>query len=180
MNLEKEMWKPIQGYEGLYEISNLGRIKSLERCVENNGGKQIIKEKILKTHPNQYRNNYCQVSLCKDGIVKKHQVHRLVAQAFIKNPNNLPQINHKDENPTNNEVSNLEWCTAKYNSNYGNHNINVSKSRSKKVSQYDMEGNFIKSFKNTVEAGRYLNKSSGSIRACRCGKLKTAYGYIWK
>lgn len=113
--MKKEIWKDIPGYEGLYKVSNLGNVKSLKR----NGIKGII----LKGEKDEF--DYKRVTLCKKNKTKKYKVHRLVAQAFIPNPNNLPQINHKDENSKNNNVENLEWCTAKYNSNYGNHNEKI-------------------------------------------------------
>ena len=105
--MEKEIWKDIDGYEGLYQVSNLGRVKSLHHN----------KEKILKGSYNS--KGYYFVKLCKNGISKSIFVHRLVAQEFIPNPDNLPIVNHKDENPRNNNVDNLEWCTQKYNANYG-------------------------------------------------------------
>ena len=108
-----EEWRSIPGYEGLYEVSSYGRVKSLERYKSNNGGIQLIKERILK--PNNTKKGYLTVQIRN----KKFKVHRLVALTFIPNPENLPQVNHKDEDKTNNNVDNLEWCDAKYNSNYG-------------------------------------------------------------
>lgn len=104
--MNNEIWKDIEGYEGLYQISNKGRVKSFH------GKGRIMK---LGTHPLGYK----LATLTKDGEQNTKQVHRLVAQAFIPNPENLPVINHKDENPSNNNVKNLEWCTQKYNLNYG-------------------------------------------------------------
>lgn len=117
----KEEWKNIIGFENLYQISSLGRVKSL-----GNGKTWKKKEKIIKQVIN--KDNYCYIMLYKEGKRKNYKVHRLVAQAFLPNPQNLPQVNHKDENPSNNCVDNLEWCTAKYNCNYGNHKENLSKS----------------------------------------------------
>lgn len=108
-----EKWKPIPGYDGLYEVSSYGRVRSLERYKSNNGGLQLIKEKILKPH--NTKKGYLTVQLCN----KIFTVHRLVAEAFIPNTDNLPMINHRDEDKTNNVADNLEWCDAKYNSNYG-------------------------------------------------------------
>ena len=108
----EEIWKPIEGYEGLYEVSSYGRIKSLERYRSNNGGIQLIKERIMK--PLDY-NGYKNVLLWKNGSKKKEYVHRLVAKAFLSNPDNLKEVNHKDENPSNNMVENLEWCSHRYN-----------------------------------------------------------------
>ena len=116
-----EIYKDIQGYEG-YQVSNHGNIKSL-------GNGKSRKEKILK--PVNTTKCYLQVELSKQGKRKKYLVHRLVAQAFIDNPNNLPQVNHKDEDKTNNHVTNLEWCDALYNNNYGTHNQRSAASRKK-------------------------------------------------
>ena len=125
----EEIWIDIKDYEGLYQVSNFGRIKSLPRH-------KIKTDKILKTCKNIW--GYLYVSLCKDAIVKKYKVHRLVAECFLPNPDNLPQVNHKDECKTNNFVfinndgtvdldkSNLEWCTPSYNVNYGTRNKRVS------------------------------------------------------
>lgn len=118
-DLEGEKWKEINGYEGLYQVSNLGRIKSLTKTVTCGKGTTIIEEKILK-----FRNcdGYNRVHLMKDKKETNIYVHRLVAQAFIPNNNNYPIVNHKDEDKTNNKVENLEWCTYKYNVNYGTAN----------------------------------------------------------
>ena len=105
----KEEWRDIIGYEGLYQVSNLGRVKSF--LYYNGTNERIIK-------PIQLKNGYYNISLSKNKINKKEYIHRLVAKAFIPNPNNYPIINHKDENPSNNCVNNLEWCTQKYNMNY--------------------------------------------------------------
>lgn len=105
----EEIWKDIKGYEGKYQVSNLGRIKVLNY-------KRSGQEHIMATKNNK---GYCEIRLAKDGKRKDFIVHRLVAQAFIPNPNNLPQVNHIDENKTNNCVNNLEWCTQAYNNSYG-------------------------------------------------------------
>ena len=116
----KELWKNIKGYEGLYQISNLGNVKSLSRKVQftNSHGTavRITKTKILK--PGK-QGLYLGVVLRKDGIGKSYYIHRLLAEHFIPNPNNLPEVNHKDENKFNNDLNNLEWCTHQYNSSYG-------------------------------------------------------------
>lgn len=112
-----EEWKSIPGYEGLYEVSSYGRVKSLNRYVKvKSKSYRLQKGKMLSPIKNKY--GYLQVFLCCNGKYKIISVHRLVAQAFIPNPDNLPIINHKDEDKTNNRVENLEWCNAKYNSNY--------------------------------------------------------------
>ena len=109
----KEIWRDIKNYENLYQISNYGKVKSKEKYA----GHSLRKEKILKQYID--KDGYIKVILCKNNKTHFLSVHRLIAEAFIPNPDNLPQINHKDENKKNNKLSNLEWCTCKYNINYG-------------------------------------------------------------
>ena len=116
--MTKEIWKDIQGYEGLYQISNLGRIKSLERMIiTSNNITKKISEKILK--PCLRKNGYYSIVLQKNNKSKYYTIHRLVAKEFIPNPNNLPQVNHKDGNKLNNNINNLEWCTNSDNTQHG-------------------------------------------------------------
>ena len=157
-----EVYKQIIGYEGLYEVSNLGNVKSLNYL-------HTGQEKLLS--PAFDKDGYLLVVLSKNGEKKTCKVHRLVAQAFLPNPNNYPEINHKDENKLNNSVNNLEWCTAQYNHDY---------SLSKQVEQYDLSGNYIATWKSTVEIQRQLGFDQSSISKCCLGKLKTSHGYIWK
>ena len=112
-----EEWKNVIGYEGLYEVSNKGNVRNVRRNT------------LLRLTKTNY--GYIQVSLYKNGIRTGLKVHRLVAEVFIPNPDNLPQINHKDEDKTNNNVTNLEWCTAKYNNNYGHRTENAINTRVK-------------------------------------------------
>lgn len=172
----EEIWKDIKGYEGLYQVSNLGRVKSL-----GNG-----KEKIRKT--NISSNGYLSLILVKNKKGKNFSVHRLVAEAFIDNPDNLPCVNHKDENKLNNCVDNLEWCTKQYNSTWGS----VLKRRgsklkgrknewlSKHIMQYDLQGNFIKEWESQNDIERQLKIRQSSISQCCSGKRNKAGGYIWK
>ena len=152
----KEEWRGIEGYEGLYMVSNFGRIVSFQGC----------NPKIMKlgmTHK-----GYQCVGLQKDKQHKTCVVHRLVAKAFIPNPDNLPQINHKDECKTNNRVDNLEWCTAKYNNNYGTY-IERQRNfqpRNTPVLMFDLNGNFEKEFISAREAAREMNTSHALI--CHC------------
>ena len=164
--MKKEYWKPVVGYEGHYQVSNFGSVKSIKF------GKEII----LKQHIN--KGGYYYVCLLKNGKHKNYYVHRLVAQAFIPNPYKLPQVNHKDENKTNNNVDNLEWCTNEYNHNYGTINERISQSQSKPVLQYDLNGNLIKEWKSINECGRN-GFNQGDICKCCNGKRKTAKGFIW-
>lgn len=110
----KEVWKDIPGYEGMYQISNLGRVKSLGSTIREGWN---LKEKILKL--TKEPKGYLKVGLRKNGKIKTVRVHRLVAESFVANPENLPEVNHKDENKENNLADNLEWCTTKYNAGYG-------------------------------------------------------------
>lgn len=165
-----ELWKPIIDFPG-YEVSNLGRVKSLEKWIENNGGKQHCNERLLVIDINKHRRNYCQVHLRKDGKTFTKKVHQLVAEAFVPNPNDLPQINHKDCNPLNNTVDNLEWCDQQYNNDY---------SVSKKVYQYDKDGTFINSFVSTVKAANSVGADASNISRCCNGIIKTVKGYVWK
>ena len=166
----EEAWKDIEGYEGLYQISNLGNVKSLNY-------NKTKKEKILKPFINS--DGYLLVKLCKNKTIKCLSVHSLVAKSFIENPNNYPCINHKDECKTNNVVSNLEWCTNKYNINYGTGNERRAESRSKKVYQYTKEGELIAVWKSTNECGRN-GYNQCSVSKCCSGNLKTHKGYIWR
>lgn len=115
-----EAWKDIKGYEGLYQISNIGRVKSLSR-IDSRGNKR--NEKILKISKNN--SGYYFVGLCKNGKVKQYLIHRLVAEAFVRNPYNYSEVNHKDEDKQNNIADNLEWCTHEYNCKYGTRNKRV-------------------------------------------------------
>ncbi len=174
---KKEIWKDIKGYEGLYQISNLGRVKSIKRVVARGTNYKPIKERVLKAGNNK---GYAYVILCKYGKKKTVQVHRLVAYAFIPNPNNLPCINHKDENPLNNIVSNLEWCTHSYNNSYNELRVKAAISKRIPVLQYSKEGVFIREWSYSKEAEKELGISHRTIDACCKGKLKTSGGYIWK
>ena len=166
-----ENWKSIYGYEGLYEVSDQGRVKSLNY---NHTGI----EKILKLCNNSH--GYLQVNLCKDGHTKRTSVHRLVAEAFILNPNNLKTVNHKDEVKTNNVASNLEWMSQKDNNNYGTRNKRAGESLSKQVQMFDKTSELIATFPSTMEAERITGIYQSSISQCCNGKLKSAGGYIWR
>ena len=163
-----EEWRDIKGYEGLYQVSNLGRVKSLN-CRGHKGCIGILT-------PRLDGKGYEMVALYKEGKARNTKVHRLVAQAFIPNPNNYPQVNHKDENKTNNNVKNLEWCTNEYNHNYGTRNERVGKLLSKKVICITTG----EIFNSMREACRKYNIHTGSMTECCQGKRKTAGGYKWE
>ena len=156
-----EIWKDIQNYEGSYQVSNYGRVKSLSR-VDSRGNKR--NEKILKGRKN--RQGYYDVALCKNGKRKYCRINRLVAEAFIPNPNNYPITNHKDENPSNNHVDNLEWCTNEYNSNYGKRN---EKTKKKVLCITTGE-----EFDSETEASLKTNTQVAHISKCCKGKRKSA------
>jgi len=167
----EEYWKPVEGYEGLYEVSNEGRVRSLNY---NKTGET----KILR--PLMIGGGYLQVQLWKDGKVKMLLVHRLVAITFIPNPDNLPQVNHKNEDKTDNRVVNLEWTTAIENSNYGTRNRRISEALSKPVLQFSKIGRFIQEWSSANEVERVLGFQHSHIAECCNEKLKSYKGYIWK
>lgn len=171
-----EIWKEIEGYEGLYEVSNLGRVKSL-------GNNKSRKEKVLK--PGNNGRGYIQVYLHKNGQKEKLFVHRLVAQAFIPNTQNLPEVNHKDEDKTNNCVDNLEWVSSRENTNYGTRNLRVAEKLtngicSKPVLQFALDGTFVCEWPSLSEIWRQLKFNLGNICQCCLGNRKSAHGFIWK
>lgn len=179
-----EKWKDVPGYEGLYQVSDFGRVKSLDRIdTENHFRKgQIMKQKYLR--------GYARVALRNGKHQKEYQVHRLVAIAFIPNPKNLPQVNHKDCNPGNNQVENLEWCDAKYNINYGDRNKKTAvRLRDRKrpynwkaVNCFSLSGEFLKRYESVEKAAAETKAQANAISAC-CKKRKyyyTAGGYKWE
>lgn len=182
----EEIWKNIKGYEGLYQVSNLGRVKSLDRYMNNKHGTKTLKKGRILINSLVKRTGYLRVSLSKNGKFISKSIHQLVATAFIPNPNYYDQINHKDENKANNCINNLEWCDSKYNNNYGNHSLKISLTRkknqkgSKKVYQYDLDNNFIKVWDSTREVARIFNINNCAISRCCRGKQKTSCGFVWK
>lgn len=173
----KEIWKDIAGYEGKYQVSNLGRIRSLDRIVYNQGRHYFQNGKILKA--GSQKSGYLFVTLYKAGKRKEYLVHRLVAQAFIPNPNGLSQVNHKDEDVTNNKVENLEWCTAKYNCNYGTRNEKIAKKAGKKVIQLTLDWQAVHVWSSAHECAR-AGFNFGSVCACCRGERNMHKGYRWK
>ena len=180
--MSKEHWKPVPEYEGLYEVSNSGQVRSVYRY------KTILKPMISNA-------GYERVDLFKDRKRKQFSVHRLVALAFIENPEGKPFVNHKDENKLNNEASNLEWVTHSENCNYGTaiarrithrdysktrintvHQIEVC---SKPIAQYSLDGKFIRTWKSTSECCREMGWTISNVSRAAKGKNKTAYGFIF-
>lgn len=163
-----EEWRPVVGYEGLYEISNLGRVKSL--CAGRNGNEIMIRKLVPD------KDGYLTVCLKKRRKTSCFKVHRLVAQAFIQNIKNLPQINHKDENRQNNTVQNLEWCDCKYNNNYG---TKPSKSF-KPINKLAEDGTIIKSYSSVNDAAKDNDLEPSLISPVLTGRRKHAGGYRWE
>ena len=181
--MDKEEWRDIAGYEGLYQVSNMGRVKSLERTVtRKNGRKLSVKEWILK--PETIHNGYLRVALEDSGKRKRFLIHRLVCEAFLENPKNKPEVNHINEDKSDNRACNLEWVTKEENINHGTRNARVgkavSKALSKPVGQYTRDGKLIKVWQSTKEVERQLGFANGNISKVARGELKTAYGYVWK
>lgn len=181
--MNKEIWKDIKNYEKLYQVSNYGRVRSKTHIRKNGKNENNIclsKGKILSSGKDS--NGYMIVVFSKNGKTKSYRVHRLVAQAFIPNINNYRCVNHKDENKQNNNVENLEWCSHKYNNNYGTKPNRISIANSKSVNQYDKDGNFIKKWNSMKEVSRYLKIARADVNISKCckNKSKTAYGYIWR
>lgn len=166
----KEVWKDIEGYEGKYQVSNFGNVMSLNY---NHTGKK----RLMKLRKNRY--GYLEVHLYKDGKVKWYKVHRLVAQAFLANPNNLSQVNHKDQNKENNIVSNLEFCSPEYNVNYGDRNERASEKQCKPIFGVDKVSGLIVEYKSAKEAGKVLGINPANITACCKGKRKSAGNFYW-
>ena len=170
-----EIWRDIKNYEGLYQVSNLGRVKSLKRVIIHSNGKNCFyKEKILK--PVKTKNSYLVICLHKKGKQKRFYIHKLVGESFIVNPNNYPCINHKDENKENNNVNNLEWCTYEYNNTYGTRLERYSTSKS--IPIYCLETNKI--YKSAKECAKELNLSRGNIVNVLKGRQKQAKGYTFR
>ena len=183
----KEIWADVPGYEGLYQISSLGRVKSLDR-ISNDG--KTRHGRIISTKENN--RGYVQVHLYRDGFCRMKLLHRLVAEAFIQNPDNLPQVNHIDEDKSNNSAINLEWCTNLYNRRYGTgyqrsvdgHDYKkISETNKKPVIQYDMDMVEIKRWPSILEAVKSFGKDgrfSSFISAVCKGKRNQAYGFKWR
>ena len=174
-----ELWKDVKDYEGLYQVSTLGRVRSLDKYIDaknRNVDKVLRRGKILK--PAYNKCGYLRVSLYKNGKRTSFYVHRLVAKAFIPNPDNLPLVNHKDEVKDNNYPYNLEWCTDEYNQHYGTAIKRRAEKHSKKVYQYDLKGNLIKEWSNAYEVGRN-GFTRSHVAKCCLGKQKTHKGFIW-
>ena len=182
---EVEEWRSVKGYEGYYEVSNRGFVRRLERIVERSDGKPYSVTMCLLNRINN-ADGYFTVGLTNGEVRKTHLVHRLVAEAFIPNPENLPQVNHKDEDKHNNSVSNLEWCTLIYNMNYGTRNERMAKAKTNGSTSIPViatdENGSEKVFPSMMEASRQLNIDVSNL--CNLlkgrGESKRCGGYAWR
>lgn len=193
-----EKWKPINGYEGLYMVSNRGRVRSIDRNVHRKRGTtKMLHGRIIRQQ--KRTNGYFFVTLSKQGKLKSLDVHRLVAMAFVEGQNDGLVVNHKDENKHNNNASNLEWVTLKQNANYGtaiarrvaNSNFKGKNNpmygkrggdnpNSVPILQFNKDGVLIAEWSSAAEAGKILKINPSSIRRCVNGYLQTSGGYMWK
>ena len=184
----REEWKDIEGYEGMYQVSNKGNVKSLERKVwDSRGYYRTVTEKILKT--GESGRGYLIVVLCKNGKMKTCKVHRLVAEAFLENPQGLPEVNHLSEDKTDNSLENLEWVSHKYNCSYGTRIKRIAEANSKALTNHpklsksviaiSKVSGLITEFKSIHEAERVLGINNSNIAACLKGKRKSAGGFYW-
>lgn len=164
-----EIWKDVDGYDGLYQVSNIGNVRSL-----NYRGTGLVRNLVPKV-------NNCG-RLWVDLRGKPLLVHRLVAKAFIPNPNEYPQINHKDENPKNNVVENLEWCTGEYNRSVysAKKSRGRPKVRHKPINQFGADGELVKRWNDSRTIANETGMRQSSITQCCDGKRKTAYGFKWQ
>lgn len=186
-SIPHEVWKDVVGYEGSYEISSFGRVRTISRFVPAcHKSRQFIQGRIIC--PNRFPKGYLGCTLYKNGSQKLRYIHRLVAEAFIPNPQNLPQVNHKDENKSNNRVDNLEWCTQEYNTNYGTctqriSNVHKALQKGRRVVQIDKcSQTIIATYPNSAIAMEQTGIDASAInKVClNRPKFKTAGGYIWR
>lgn len=183
----EEVWKDVVGYEGLYQVSNIGNVRSLSRKRYTGG---VLKERVLRKRPAVTRkgNKYYRVALFKNGKRANLSIHRLVAEAFIQNTENKPYINHIDGNPSNNHVTNLEWCTAKENTIHAWNNglcknsvrIGKDNPNSRPVDVYRANGEYVNSYESISLACKELGLNQGNARSTLCGTRNHTKGYVLK
>ena len=186
--LPYEIWRDIPGFEGEYQASSMGNIRSVgfvRDCYDINnscfnGKVRHIKGKDRRPAVRGKNKDRLGMTLAKNGVLVQTSIARLVALTFIPNPNNLPEVNHKDENPKNNQVSNLEWCDRGYNNNYGTRNKRVAEKLSRPIKQLTLSGELIRVWVSQQEIQRRTNYQQSCISDCCRGKQKTAYGYKWE
>lgn len=165
LEIDFEEWRPVHGYEDLYEVSDKGRVRSMR------GNRNILK-------PGHCGSLYNYVTLCKDGELKKLYIHRMVAEAFIPNPDCLPQVNHIDENKTNNTAANLEWCTAQYNNTYNDKAIKPKERKRRAVIAWNPDDNQTYWF-STISSAESVGFNQKSVWRCLHGLMNTHKGFRW-
>ncbi len=178
-----ELWKPVYGYENFYEVSSLGNVRRIPKVVRSGGNKRVTHGKVLK--PQRRGRGYLSVWLYANGTSKQISIHRLVAEAFCRKRDGCNEVNHIDEDKTNNRADNLEWCTRQENNAYGERSLKISRKntngkRSKPVAQYTMSGEFVKWYPSMHEARRQTGFAEGNIYRAITGEYSHAYGYKWR
>lgn len=178
----EEEWRDVAGYEGWYQVSDEGRVRCLKRRLKN-GGVFVYEEPLIRMLRGTDK-GYLQVTLFDGAKRKDFAVHRLVAQAFIPNPLNLPEVNHRNEVKSDNRAENLEWCSRKYNMNYGSakHRSKMNNPNRRDVEQYTRDGVFVMRYHSSMDAHRETGIDNSAITKC-CLKRKnfnTAGGYLWR
>lgn len=169
-----EIWKDIPSYEGYYQVSNYGRVRSLNRVIKG----ILYKGKLLKQQP--ARGGYLHIGLAKNGIIKMCYIHRLVAMSFVGGYFDGALVNHRDENRKNNNASNLEWCTKSYNLTYGSAAQSNRVNKGISINQYTKEGELLHTYGSMAEAAEKIRKPVQNIWAVCKGLKKTCGGYVWK
>lgn len=173
----EEIWKAIEGYEGLYEVSNLGQVRSLSHEVPyRNGGVKMVKGKVLRQNTCR---GYLKLELCKDGKPRQHQVHRLVAKAFVDGYFDGAQVNHKDECRSNNRADNLEWVTPRQNSLYGQRPEKVERAKLKPIEQYTKDGRYVKTYPSITAACEATGAIPSRISRIVGTRYRSA-GFLWR
>lgn len=177
-----EIWKDIFGYEGIYQVSSLGKVKSLSRkrlVNKKTNSYHLMPERIMVIKVD--KNGYNHITLCKNGLLKTYWLHRIVLKTFVCNPQNLPQINHKNGNKSDNRVENLEWCTSKHNYHEAvklglrnNGKVRKKYKNSRSIAQID-NGKIVKTYESRVSALRAFG-----VKTINVGSPKRSYGYHWK
>lgn len=175
----KEEWKNIYGFEGIYQVSNLGRVKSIARYVTAKfGSRRLNKERILKAAKDT--DGYYRVVLYLDGNKFTKKVHRIVAEAFVIGRFEGAVVNQKDENKGNNHADNLEWVTHAENMRYGTKSIRQGKKLEKPIKQLTIDGDLVATY-NSIKEAEYINKiKRGTIGKALRGICKTSHGYFWE
>lgn len=181
--MQEEIWKDIAGYEGKYQVSNFGRVKRLSKVVRSRGGFRTLTTKLLSPQTNKKKNFYYFIRLYKNGISKPFFIHRLVANAFIPNPQKLPQVNHKDGDKRNNVVENLEWCTASENVRHAFNNgfatPTISHYRGVKAFRL-IDNSFVGEFKSQHEAAKVLKLNVAHICSVLHKRCEHTGGYYFE